>query len=131
MPISFCRNKESGAVSPYKREFDMSDTLLVQTSVPDEAAGRRIGRILVEERLAACATLSAESLSFYWWEGKISTETERILFIKTRKDLYENLEARIRDIHPYSLPEIIAFPIEKGLNPYLEWIVKETKILSS
>ena len=109
----------------------MSETFLIQTSVPDEAAGRRIARILVEERLAACATLSAESLSFYWWEGKISTETERILFIKTRKDLYNDLEARIREIHPYSLPEIIAFPIEKGLSPYLDWIAKETKSPSS
>jgi periplasmic divalent cation tolerance protein len=105
----------------------MTDIILVITTVPDKETGCRIARTLVEERLAACATLSADSFSFYWWEGSIREERERILLIKTRRDLSDDLEKRVREIHPYSVPEIIAISIENGYPPYLNWVKAETR----
>jgi periplasmic divalent cation tolerance protein len=105
----------------------MSDAILVLTTVPDEAVGTLIAKTLVGDRLAACVTMSAGSASFYWWEGSINTEEERILFIKTRRNLYDRLEARIKDTHPYTVPEIIAFPIAMGFPAYLDWIKGETE----
>lgn len=106
----------------------MSKFCLVLTTVPEEKAGREIGRILVEERLAACVTVSAAAQSTYRWEGKISDEPEYVLFIKTKTALFEKLEARIKKLHPYKVPEIIALPIEKGSADYLGWLDEETKV---
>jgi periplasmic divalent cation tolerance protein len=101
--------------------------ILVLTTVPEEKSGQKIAEQLVKEKLAACVTVSASSLSFYWWQGKIARETEHILFIKTNATLYQELEKRIREIHPYEIPEIIALDVYQGLKEYLAWIEKETK----
>ena len=101
--------------------------ILVLTTVPEEKSGQKIAEQLVREKLAACVTVSAPSLSFYWWQGKIARETEHILFIKTRTALYQELEKRIREIHPYEIPEILALDVHQGLKDYLNWIEKETK----
>lgn len=105
----------------------MSKFCLVLTTVPEEKAGREIGRTLVEEKLAACVTISA-ARSIYRWEGKICDEPEYILLIKTKTALFEGLKARIKKLHPYKLPEIIALPIEKGSEDYLGWLDEETKV---
>jgi periplasmic divalent cation tolerance protein len=101
--------------------------ILVLTTVPEEKTGQTIATCLLEERLAACVTISAVSQSFYWWKGQISKEPEHILLIKTRTALYPKLEKKIQEIHPYEVPEIIALPIHKGSADYLNWIEKETK----
>jgi len=82
---------------------------------------------LLEERLAACVTISAPCQSLYWWQGKITKEQEHILFIKTRADLYEILEEKILKIHTYEIPEILALPVSKSYGKYLDWISKETE----
>jgi len=82
---------------------------------------------LLEERLAACVTISAPCQSLYWWQGKITKEQEHILFIKTRADLYDSLEEKILKIHTYEIPEILALPVSKGYGKYLDWISKETE----
>lgn len=105
----------------------MEKFILVLTTVPEEKAGQKIATHLLEKRLAACVTLSAASKSFYWWKGKIAKEPEHILFIKTKDSLFLELEKEIRNIHPYEVPEIIAFTIHKGSIDYLNWIEKETK----
>jgi len=105
----------------------MADYILLLVTVPDQEKGREIARCLVEERLAACVTVSGSSRSFYWWEEKIAEESEHILFIKTRASLYLKLEEKIRKLHPYEVPEIIALPILKGYEKYLAWLHKETK----
>ncbi len=79
------------------------------------------------ERLAACVTVGRAARSFYWWEGKICGEKECILFIKTKTSQYRRLEKRIKEIHPYTVPEIIALPIEKGSPEYLGWLDRETR----
>jgi periplasmic divalent cation tolerance protein len=104
----------------------MAEFILVLTTVPDARSGEEIAGVLVEERLAACVTISAAARSVYRWEGKICAETESVLLIKTRAALFERLEARIKKIHPYKVPEIIALPIEKGSADYLAWLEEET-----
>ncbi len=105
----------------------MADFILVLTTVPDEKTGSAIGRKLVEERLAACVTASGAALSAYWWQGKVAQEREFVLLIKTRASLFDKLAARIKALHPYSVPEIIALPIERGSEDYLAWIRNETR----
>ena len=105
----------------------MTDYFLVLNTVPDEKEAQKLSEALVKERLAACVTISAASQSFYWWQDKISKDQEYILFIKTRADLFPELEKKIQEIHPYEVPEIIALPIHKGSKKYLDWIKKETE----
>ncbi len=105
----------------------MTGFILVLTTVPEEKTGHEIGRTLVEEKLAACVTVSPAARSFYRWEGKLCAEVEHILFIKTRALLFERLEARIKALHPYKVPEVIALPVEKGSRDYLGWLDEETK----
>ena len=100
--------------------------LVVLSTVPDAEKGREIARALVEARLAACATLSSPCESYYWWEGKISQDKEWMLFIKTRTDLFSRLEEKLKSLHPYSVPEIIALPVTYGSAKYLDWIKEET-----
>jgi len=105
----------------------MTDFVLVLTTVPDERTGSELGRVLVEERLAACVTVSPAARSIYRWEGKLCDEVEHILFIKTRASLYDPLEARIKALHPYKVPEIVALALERGSRDYLDWMGVETK----
>jgi periplasmic divalent cation tolerance protein len=102
--------------------------ILVLTAVPDEKTGHRIGQTLVEESLAACVTVSPAARSFYRWEGKLCAEEEHILFIKTRASLFERLEARIKTLHPYQVPEIISLPIDRGSQAYLGWLGEVMKV---
>ncbi len=104
-----------------------AEFLLVLTTAPDEATAERLARGLTEERLAACVTFSPGCRSFYWWEGKLVAEGEVMLFIKTRGALYEKVEARLKALHPYSVPEVIALPVVRGSDSYLRWLSEETK----
>lgn len=105
----------------------MTKFRLVLTTVPDEKIGREIARTLVAERLAACVNLTSAAESFYWWEEKIVEDREFILLIKTKDSLVDRLEARLKELHPYQVPEIIALPIAAGSPEYLAWLEKETK----
>lgn len=105
----------------------MSEYILVLTTVPEEKKGEALAEILVRERLAACATLSAPSRSFYWWKDKMCKDREFVLLIKTRSVLYSALEKKIKEEHPYEVPEIIALPVVKGSAAYLAWIDEETQ----
>lgn len=94
------------------------------TSV-DEA--RRIGRTLVEERLAASANLLSPAASIYWWQGQIEEATETPLVLKTKAELVPALTARVASLHAYALPCIVALPVSEAHPPYLAWVAKETK----
>lgn len=104
-----------------------SQTLLVLTNLPDEAAAQALATALVTERLAACVNVLAPCRSVYRWRGEIENATEVPLLIKTTVARYEALEAAIRARHPYELPEIIAVPIAHGLPEYLDWLATETR----
>jgi periplasmic divalent cation tolerance protein len=101
--------------------------LLVLTTLPDPALAESIARRLIDDGCAACVSIGAPILSLYHWRGKTETATETPLAIKTTNLRYQDVEALLRDLHPYELPEIIAVPISAGLTPYLDWIAAETE----
>lgn len=98
--------------------------VLVTTATTDEA--EKIGRIIVESRLAACANVLEGIRSIFRWDNKINVETECLMVIKTTLERYSELETVIRRHHSYATPEIIALPVIAGSSAYLEWIKAET-----
>lgn len=103
----------------------MTDTdqhLLVFTTHPDREGAEALARQLIETGLAACVNILPEITSVYRWEGDLEQGREHLILIKTRRDLYRDLEEGIRSLHPYELPEIIGVPIACGLQPYLNWV---------
>ncbi len=100
--------------------------LLVLCTCPDLVIAERIAEIVVGERLAACVNIAPGLTSIYRWQGQIQRDSEALLLIKTREAFYSVLEARIRELHPYQIPEIIALPIQTGSAAYLDWIAAGT-----
>ena len=104
----------------------MNDCGVLLTTLPSQEDARRIARLLVEEKLAACVQILPIE-SFYRWEGKVQAEGELLLFIKTRTALFDAAMARIKAEHPYAVPEIVGFPFTAGHQPYLDWIAQSTE----
>ncbi len=104
----------------------MSDSIVVFVTCGSEEEALTIARALVEEKLAACANIVSPIRSIYRWEGKIWDEKEWLLVIKTRQARFEDVATRVKSLHSYSVPEIIALPIIKGSLPYLDWITENT-----
>ncbi len=100
----------------------MASTVVVLCTCPDPETGRRLAESLVGDRLAACVNLIPGLTSIYLWEGRIQTEAEVLLLIKTTDERLDALIARLRALHPYQVPEIIALPIVVGLPEYLDWV---------
>ncbi|HVW73844.1 MAG TPA: divalent-cation tolerance protein CutA [Rhizomicrobium sp.] len=100
---------------------DRSDHGMVLTTTPTREEAARIAKLLIEEKLAACVQLLPIE-SFYVWEGKTRNEAELLLMIKTRSALFEKAIARIKAVHSYSVPEIVALPFSAGFAGYLNWI---------
>lgn len=100
--------------------------VLITASSADEATA--IGRALVHERLAACANLVPSIASTYWWQGKVEEAGEALLVLKTRDDLLDAVVRRVRELHSYTVPEVIALPILGGNPDYLRWIDDSVQI---
>jgi periplasmic divalent cation tolerance protein len=100
--------------------------LLVLTQLPDRASAQALARALVEDRLAACVSVGAPVDSLYHWRGQIETAQEVPVLIKTRAERYAAVEAAIVARHPYELPEILAVPVDHGLERYIDWVRAET-----
>jgi len=88
---------------------------------------RRIGRELVEARLAACVNILDGMNSFYWWEGKVQDERETVLIAKTKAGLVPSLIEKVKSLHSYTVPCIVSLPILEGYAPFLEWVNEETR----
>ena len=101
--------------------------VMVLTTLPVDADGPGFARSLVDERLAACVNLLAPMESVYRWEGNIEQETERQVVIKTSKDRVSMLWYRIREMHPYVVPEFLVLPIVDGNDAYLRWVADSTQ----
>ncbi|CAN5688591.1 MAG: divalent-cation tolerance protein CutA [Gemmatimonadetes bacterium] len=101
------------------------DLTVVITTVPDAAAGERLARQLVEERLIACANLIPGLTSVYRWEGAVQTEAELLMLMKTPAAGVERLFARAAELHPYEVPELLALPVATGLEAYCRWVAAE------
>jgi periplasmic divalent cation tolerance protein len=96
--------------------------ILVVTNLPDSDSAFNIARHLVRMRLAACVNVLPAVASFYEWEGKLEQAQEHALVAKTVRERYAEVEAAIRERHPYTLPEIIAVDVSGGLPEYLAWV---------
>lgn len=94
--------------------------VLVTTASAQEAEA--IAKAVVGEHLAACANLVPGIRSFFFWEGGLRDEAEALLILKSREDRFPELEARVRSLHSYTVPEIIALPLVAGHRPYLDWL---------
>ena len=104
----------------------MSDSLVVFVTSGSEEEALKIAHALVEERLAACVNLVSPIRSIYRWEGKICDEKEWLLVMKTHMGRFDALEKRVKALHSYSVPEIIALPIVTGSPSYLNWLKEMT-----
>ncbi|MBC8164640.1 MAG: divalent-cation tolerance protein CutA [Bryobacteraceae bacterium] len=104
----------------------MTDSILVLCTCGSEEEAGKIARALVTNRLAACVNILAPVRSIYRWKGAIEEATEWQLFIKTRRELLERIGNRIRLLHSYDTPEMLAIPVVDGLADYLHWIASET-----
>ena len=100
----------------------MDNFIQVITTADDEELARKIASSLVEKRLAGCVQILGPITSVYRWKGRLENAREWQCLVKTRHDLYEKVEAAIKAIHPYEVPEIIALPIQSGSVDYLEWL---------
>ena len=100
---------------------------LVYMTVSDKAEAERICKAALSAKLAACANILAPMTSMYWWEGELQNATEVPCLLKTTAERYPALEAKLRELHSYETPCIIALPIIEGMPTFLNWIEQETK----
>lgn len=105
----------------------MTEGRWVYMTAKDESEARAIGEALVRERLAACINILPGMESIYHWQGKIARDNEAVLIAKTRAELIEPLIARVKELHSYTVPCVVALPILAGNPAYLEWLMNETR----
>jgi periplasmic divalent cation tolerance protein len=103
----------------------VDDILVVFVTAGSEAEAEEIARMLLEESLVACANILPAVRSIYRWKGVVEDERETLLILKTERTRLGDVKKRIREIHSYEVPEIIAVPVVGGLRAYLEWVRAE------
>jgi periplasmic divalent cation tolerance protein len=101
--------------------------IIVFCTVPDQAAADAITEKVIAEKLTPCVNIIPGLVSVYRWKGKINRDSELLLVMKTKRELFEKLSSAIKEIHPYEVPEIIAVPLSAGFPPYLSWIDENTR----
>jgi periplasmic divalent cation tolerance protein len=99
-----------------------NESFVVFSTFPDAETARRIARELVTEKLAACANILPPVESIYHWQGQLDQSAEVLVVFKTTAERYAAMEAQLKQLHPYEVPEIIALPISAGSESYLRWI---------
>lgn len=105
--------------------------VLVYSTFPAAELAAAAGRELVEARLAACVNIIPGMISIYRWEGRIASDPEVVMIIKTRRSLADAAITAVRSRHPYQTPAILVLPVEGGSAPFLDWILAETAKSSS
>ncbi len=100
----------------------MTEHIVVLITTPNVIEARKISKALVQEKLAACCNIIQKVNSIYFWKGNIEDDSESLIIIKTRKDVFQQLAKRVKELHKYTVPEIIALPIIDGSESYLQWI---------
>jgi periplasmic divalent cation tolerance protein len=98
--------------------------ILALATFPDAEKARDISRTLVGEKLAACANIIPQVESIYRWQGKIETSGEALVFFKTNDARWAEFQRRLRELHPYEVPEIVRLDIADGLPAYLDWVTQ-------
>ena len=105
----------------------MTSAIVVLVTVGSEQEAETIATALLEERLAACVNVTSPVRSLYRWEGRIADDQEWQLIIKTQARLFDALAMRVRALHSYDVPEIVALPVLAGTTDYVDWIQNETE----
>jgi periplasmic divalent cation tolerance protein len=100
----------------------MEEFIVIFVTAGSTVEAERLSRTLVEERLAACVNRIKSVQSVYRWQGSVEESEEELLVIKSRKELFASVEKRVCELHSYSVPEVIALPIIKGSQAYLDWL---------
>ena len=108
----------------------MTDVLLVLSTFPDLEKARQTGTLLIESQLAACVNLCPGVESIYRWQGKVETSSEVLAVFKTTTTGYPFLEKRLRELHPYEVPEIVALPVDQISGAYADWLRHEIRLPS-
>ena len=109
-----------------KENIQAEDIVIIITT-PSEDLAVTIARALVETRLAACANIIKGVRSIYSWQGRIEDDTEVLMIVKTRRELFDQLKTKVKELHSYEVPEIIALPIVAGSDDYLKWLRDSTE----
>ena len=112
---------------PYAGPMPTPAALICFCTCPDAGTAERIATALVDERLAACVNILPGLRSIYRWQGKPETAEEVLLLAKTTAEAYAALQDRLRELHPYELPELLAVESAFGLPAYLQWVADETR----
>jgi periplasmic divalent cation tolerance protein len=99
---------------------------VVLTTMPDDGRADELARTIVDERLAACVNVIGPMTSTYRWKGAVERETERQLVLKTTRDRLTALETRVRELHPYELPEFIVMTVDAASKGYAAWVSEQT-----
>jgi periplasmic divalent cation tolerance protein len=110
-----------GSKSPEGRMTE-TEFVVVLVTVGSRAEGESVARRLVDEKLAACVNVVGPIRSVYVWKGEVAEEDEHVLIIKSRRPLFAALETRVRALHSYDVPEVIALSVVEGSTPYLDWL---------
>lgn len=105
----------------------MTDSIVVLITAPGEDDAAAISTALIEARLAACVNIIRDIRSLYRWQGKVEDGPEVLMVVKTRKELFADLAKKVKGLHRYTVPEIIALPVIDGLDEYLGWLRQETE----
>jgi periplasmic divalent cation tolerance protein len=101
--------------------------IVIFVTAANKREAEKISRVLIREKLAACVNIIENVHSLFWWQAKIDSAKEALLIIKTRKALIDKVIRKVKSLHSYAVPEIIALPIIAGNKKYLEWIDASTR----
>src|SRR5256885_10873167 len=101
--------------------------VFVYTTYPSLVEAERIGKAVLERRLAACVNILPGMISHYWWQGTVERGEEVVMIIKTRASLAERVRAAVKEMHSYTTPAVLVIPIETGDDAYLDWIMAESE----
>lgn len=104
----------------------MSEAILVMVTCGNSAEAEAIATSLLEEKLVACVNIAGRIRSLFHWQGAIARESESLLLMKTRRECFDDLSRRVKELHSYEVPEVIAMPIMVGNPDYLAWINEST-----
>ena len=103
-----------------------NNALILFVTVPNEEVAETLAKNLVDDHLVACVQVLPGMTSYYRWEGKVHADSEILLLMKTRAEIFPVVEERIVKLHPYDVPQIVAAPLTKVHEPYLSWLVENT-----
>lgn len=101
--------------------------IVIYCTVPNKKEGREIAKRLIEKKLAACVNIIDKIDSIFSWDGELTEENEAMMFIKTKRELFDKVNALIQGLHSYNVPEVIAVPVLEADEQYLKWIAHETR----